>query len=64
VIKKLHQRKTDIFMELIEARVLPLRPGVQRLVQEALSRSIPTVRALHAMDTTIYPVSAGGVLDI
>lgn len=39
-IKKLHLRKTDIFMALIEGGELPLRPGVKRLVDEAIFANI------------------------
>ena len=39
-IKTLHKRKTEIFMELIEAGGLPLRPGVKRLVDEAIAAGI------------------------
>lgn len=35
LIRKLHQRKTDIFIELIESGWLPPRPGVKRLMREA-----------------------------
>lgn len=41
VIKKLHLCKTDIFMDLIEAGELPLRPGVKRLVDEAIAAGLP-----------------------
>jgi HAD superfamily hydrolase (TIGR01509 family) len=34
-IKKLHQRKTDLYMEIIERGELPGRRGVKRLVEEA-----------------------------
>jgi HAD superfamily hydrolase (TIGR01509 family) len=34
LIKNLHRRKTDIFIELIESGSLPLRPGVKRFMQE------------------------------
>jgi HAD superfamily hydrolase (TIGR01509 family) len=33
-IATLHRRKTDIFLEMLEAGALPLRPGVRRLMQE------------------------------
>ncbi len=39
-IKKLHKRKTDIYMELIEQGLLPPRPGVARLMREAHERGI------------------------
>ena len=35
LIRKLHQRKTEIFIELIESGQLPPRPGVKRLMCEA-----------------------------
>lgn len=41
LIARLHKVKTDRFMALIEAGTLPLRPGVARLVDEALGRGIP-----------------------
>lgn len=34
LIKDLHKRKTDIFIELIESGQLPLRPGVHRFMSE------------------------------
>ena len=34
LIKKLHKRKTDLFIELIESGSLPVRPGVIRFMQE------------------------------
>ncbi len=36
LIRKLHLRKTAIFIELIESGRLPLRPGVKRLMKEAV----------------------------
>ena len=39
-IKKLHKRKTEIFIELIESGRLPLRPGVKRLMKEANDRGL------------------------
>ena len=39
-IRQLHKVKTEIFMELIEAGKLPLRPGVQRLVDEAIAAGV------------------------
>jgi HAD superfamily hydrolase (TIGR01509 family) len=40
LIQKLHLRKTDIFMDLIMASKLPLRPGVARLVDEAIAAGL------------------------
>jgi len=36
-IASLHKRKTELFMALIEKKLLPLRSGVARLIDEALS---------------------------
>ena len=35
LIKKLHLRKTALFIELLESVRLPLRPGIKRLMMEA-----------------------------
>lgn len=39
-IKELHKLKTDLFMQIIESGQLPLRPGVKRLVDEAIGENI------------------------
>jgi HAD superfamily hydrolase (TIGR01509 family) len=36
-ILELHKRKTALYMEIIESGQLPLRPGVERLVDEAIA---------------------------
>lgn len=40
LIKKLHKRKTETFIELIESGKLPLRPGVKRIMQEAMKAGL------------------------
>ncbi len=37
LIKALHKRKTDLFVELIEGGALPLRPGIRRFMTEVNS---------------------------
>uniref|UniRef100_A0ACD5WWK0 Uncharacterized protein n=1 Tax=Avena sativa TaxID=4498 RepID=A0ACD5WWK0_AVESA len=39
-VASLHKRKTELFMALIEKKLLPLRPGVQRLIDEALGEGV------------------------
>ncbi len=34
LIRDLHRRKTDLFLDMLEAGELPLRPGVHRLMKE------------------------------
>ena len=40
LIKGLHKRKTEIFIELIESGQLPPRPGIKRIMREAMDRGI------------------------
>lgn len=39
-VKELHKTKTDLFMQIIADGRLPLRPGVARLVDEAIADNI------------------------
>ncbi|XP_038709321.1 CBBY-like protein isoform X2 [Tripterygium wilfordii] len=39
-IASLHKRKTELFMALIEKRLLPLRPGVAKLIDQALEKGV------------------------
>ena len=39
-IKELHKLKTDLFMQIIESGELPLRPGVARIVDEAIAKNL------------------------
>lgn len=41
LLKELHKLKTDLFMQIIESGQLPLRPGVKRLVDEAIADGMP-----------------------
>ncbi|CAN1136570.1 CBBY-like protein [Linum perenne] len=40
-IASLHKRKTELFMALIEKRLLPLRPGVAKLIDQAMAKGVP-----------------------
>ncbi len=42
----MHKRKTALFVELIEAGKLPLRPGIHRFLQEALEAGLK-IGGLH-----------------
>ncbi|GBF97519.1 hypothetical protein Rsub_10442 [Raphidocelis subcapitata] len=41
LVKDLHLLKTDLFMRLVETGAMPLRPGVARLVGEAIAAGVP-----------------------
>ena len=40
LIKALHKRKTEVFIELIKEGALPLRPGIKRIMKEAMNRGL------------------------
>ncbi len=40
LINRIHRLKTDLFMSLISAGALPLRPGIQRIVDEAMAAGV------------------------
>ncbi|KAF8390564.1 hypothetical protein HHK36_025091 [Tetracentron sinense] len=39
-VASLHKRKTELFMALIEKKLLPLRPGVAKLIDQALAKGV------------------------
>ncbi|KAL8123376.1 CBBY-like protein [Apium graveolens] len=39
-IASLHKRKTELFMVLIEKKLLPLRPGVAKLIDQAFAKGV------------------------
>jgi HAD superfamily hydrolase (TIGR01509 family) len=56
LIKAMHKKKTQTFVELIESGQLPLRPGVKRLMQEVMDAGLilgvcttSNERAAHAV---------------
>jgi len=56
LIKRMHKQKTATFISLIESGKLPLRPGVKRLMQEAMDMGLTlgvcttsNERAAHAV---------------
>jgi HAD superfamily hydrolase (TIGR01509 family) len=40
LIKRLHKRKTALFVELIASGALPLRPGIKRFMQEGMAAGL------------------------
>ena len=40
LIRNMHKRKTSLFVQLIETGKLPLRPGVHRLMREAMNAGL------------------------
>lgn len=58
-VLQMHEAKTAIFGEIIASGLLPLRPGVVRLVDEALAEDLRL-----GVCTTSNPRSVSGVLDL
>lgn len=67
LIRRLHERKTSHFAELVRAGVVVLRPGVQRLLIEARQRGLvlaiaTTTTAANVrelLEATLGPMSSG-----
>lgn len=62
LVKKLHLRKTEMFLELVYEGALPLRPGVKRMVKEALENgakvavcSTSNEKAVQGIVNTMLP---------
>jgi HAD superfamily hydrolase (TIGR01509 family) len=58
-VARLHKSKTEIFMEIIATGKLPLRPGIVRIVDEAITAGVRL-----GVCTTSNPNSVSGVLDL
>ena len=64
LIKKLHKRKTEIFIELIESGKLPLRPGVKRLMQGAKAAGLIVGICTTSNERAAHAVAYGILKDI
>jgi HAD superfamily hydrolase (TIGR01509 family) len=58
-LAEMHKRKTDVFASIIDSGRLPLRPGVLRLVDEAIAADVRL-----GVCTTSNPKSISSVLDL
>ena len=59
LIALLHKTKTDIFTDIIASGQLPLRPGIARIVDEAIAAGVRL-----GVCTTSAPKAIDGVLDL
>ena len=59
LIKALHKRKTAIVSELVASGELPLRPGISRIVDEAIANDV-----ILGVCTTSNPAFIDSVLDL
>jgi len=70
-IKKLHKRKTDVFMEIVSQGQIALRSGIGRLVREAHQDGLKLAvcstsneRAVHTLVKTLLGEEAYGWFDV
>jgi HAD superfamily hydrolase (TIGR01509 family) len=64
LLLKLHKRKTEIFIGLIESGKLPLRTGVKRLMQEALEHNLILGVCTTANERSANAIARGMLKDI
>jgi HAD superfamily hydrolase (TIGR01509 family) len=56
LIKELHKLKTDYYTQIVEAGELPLRPGVARLVDEAVAAGIKLAVCSTSNEKAVHTV--------
>jgi HAD superfamily hydrolase (TIGR01509 family) len=64
LIMRLHKRKTEIFIGLIESGRLPLRTGVKRLMKEAMDRGLKIGICTTANERAANAIAKGMLQDI
>ncbi|MDZ7697798.1 MAG: HAD-IA family hydrolase [Deltaproteobacteria bacterium] len=64
LIKRLHKRKTALFISLIEEGKLPLRVGVKRLMQEAMEKGIRVGVCTTANERSARAITGGMLREI
>lgn len=64
LLLKLHKRKTEIFIQLIESGKLPLRTGVKRLMLEALDKGLILGVCTTANERSANAIARGMLHDI
>ncbi|RPH49621.1 MAG: HAD family hydrolase [Desulfobacteraceae bacterium] len=64
LIIKIHKRKTEIFISLIESGKLPLRPGIYRFMKEAMKKEMILGVCTTANERSASAVTKGVLADI
>jgi len=64
LIKKLHKRKTEIFIELIKKGSLPLRPGIKRIMKEAMAMGLKIGICTTSNEKAAHAVAYGILKEI
>ena len=58
-IKDLHKKKTEIFISLIESGKLPLRPGIKRIMKEAMAGGLKLGICTTANERSAHAIAKG-----
>jgi len=64
LILKLHKRKTEILIEMITAGSLPLRPGIHRIMKEAVKRELTIGICTTSNEKTAITIAESLLQDI
>jgi HAD superfamily hydrolase (TIGR01509 family) len=64
LIRRMHKRKTDVFIGLIEGGKLPLRPGVHRLMREARDAGLRLGVCTTSNERSAAAITGGLLSDI
>jgi|LSQX01.3.fsa_nt_gb HAD superfamily hydrolase (TIGR01509 family) len=64
LIKAMHKRKTEIFINLIEEKALPLRPGVKRIMKEGMDRGLKIGICTTSNEKAAHAIAYGILGDI
>lgn len=58
LVKELHKRKTELFMQVVADGLVPLRPGVQRLFDEAYAAGVPVAVCSTSNERSVAAIVA------
>ena len=58
LVKELHLLKTDLFMKMVEDGMMPLRPGVKRLVSGSPLSPLACTQRIHTFSTDVLAMGA------
>jgi HAD superfamily hydrolase (TIGR01509 family) len=64
LIRDMHKRKTDLFVQLIESGKLALRPGIHRLMREAMNAGLMIGVCTTSNEQTAKAITEGFLPDI
>ena len=64
LIPEMHKRKTALFVELIETGKLPLRPGIHRLMKEAMDSGLKIAVCTTSNEQTVRAITGKVLTDI